>query len=158
MSVTPIRANPTLTAAHRALATVDDPEYPGLSIVDLGLVERVELVDETLVVGLIPTFAGCPALHMIAADVTAALEAEPEIAACEVQWLSEPAWSTDRLTAVAKDQLASSYTVILRSKDGTLRCPVCGSETVTDQSMVGPTRCRSIAWCNSCRNPVEVMR
>jgi len=158
MTVAAPGTEPALLAAHRILATVDDPEYPGISIVDLGLVEQVEVVDGRVVVGLIPTFAGCPALHMIAADVTTALDADPAIVSSEVQWLSEPVWSTDRLTATAQERLAASYTVVLRSKDGGLRCPVCGSTAVADQSMVGPTRCRSIAWCDDCRNPVEVMR
>ena len=33
-----------------------------------------------------------------------------------------------------------------------------GSDAVEDRSLAGPTRCRSIAWCPTCRNPVEVMR
>ena len=45
-----------------------------------------------------------------------------------------------------------------RLEDGGLRCPICGSDAVVDQSLAGPTRCRSVAWCDSCRNPVEVMR
>ena len=45
-----------------------------------------------------------------------------------------------------------------RLEDGGLRCPACGSDAVADQSTAGPTRCRSVAWCNQCRNVVEVMR
>lgn len=145
-------------AAHEALRTVDDPEYPGLSIVDLGLVEDVGEHDGEVVVGLIPTFSGCPALTMIASDVVQALQKRPEIDACRVEWLPAPVWSTDRLTDLGRERLARDYTVVLRRKDGTLRCPVCGSDAVRDQSMAGPTRCRSIAWCEKCRNPVEVMR
>jgi hypothetical protein len=37
-------------------------------------------------------------------------------------------------------------------------CPVCGSSAVADTSDAGPTRCRSLAWCPDCRNPVEVLR
>ncbi len=53
---------------------------------------------------------------------------------------------------------AKDYTVVLRRKDGGLQCPVCGSHGVTRQSLAGPTRCREIAWCSACRNPIEVMR
>jgi len=154
----PATDDDVIAAADRLLLTVDDPEYPGLSIVDLGLVEEVDAIGSSVVVSLIPTFAGCPALHMIAADVTTALEADPRIDSCEVRWLATPLWSSERITNRAKDRLASSYTVVLRSKDGSLRCPICGNTDVRDQSMVGPTRCRSIAWCDDCRNPVEVMR
>ncbi|MEM1334018.1 MAG: 1,2-phenylacetyl-CoA epoxidase subunit PaaD [Actinomycetota bacterium] len=141
-----------------ALRSVTDPEYPDISIVDLGLVESVVVVDGSVTVGLIPTFSGCPALAMIAADVRLALETVGHVERCVVEWLPSPAWSTARMSATARDALASDYTVVLRGVDGTLRCPICGSRDVRDQSMAGPTRCRSISWCDACRNPVEVMR
>lgn len=146
------------TRIGEALATVDDPEYPGVSIVDLGLVESFGADGAIATIGLIPTFSGCPALKMIADDVVAAVESVDGIDACLVDWLPAPVWTTDRMSDVARQFLGSEFTVVLRSKDGGLRCPVCGSTAVADQSLAGPTRCRSIAWCESCRNPVEVMR
>ena len=147
-----------LRHVRAAVASVDDPEYPGVSIVDLGLVESVAVVDGTAVVDLIPTFSGCPALDMIATDVRTAVAALAGIESCDVRWLSGPVWSVARVTAAARHVLADDYTVVLRHKDGRLRCPVCGSQDVTRQSLAGPTRCREIAWCSGCRNPVEVMR
>ncbi len=163
--MTDLAAGPTvetreLTSAVRtALGTVTDPEYPDISIVDLGLVEQVNVTpDGHATVGLIPTFSSCPALAMIATDVSSAVEVVPGITDTSVIWLSTPVWSVDRTSLTARRQLESSYTVVLRRKDGTLRCPVCGSDQVGDQSMAGPTRCRSVAWCETCRNVVEVMR
>ena len=62
-------------AVLAALRSVDDPEYPGVSIVELGLVEAVRVMDDgrRLEIDLIPTFSGCPALGFIADDVRAAL-------------------------------------------------------------------------------------
>ncbi len=151
----------TMTAeqVRSALEQVFDPEYPDISVIDLGLVESVEVsADGLATIGLIPTFSGCPALAMIADDVQEAVQALASTSTVSVRWLSSPVWSTDRITADAQQRLSTEYTVVLRRKDGTLLCPVCGSTTVQDQSMAGPTRCRSIAWCSSCRNPVEVMR
>ncbi|MFT7601931.1 MAG: ring-1,2-phenylacetyl-CoA epoxidase subunit PaaD [Acidimicrobiales bacterium] len=145
-------------AVTDALRTVDDPEYPGLSVLDLGLVESVAITEGAVSVGLIPTFSGCPALHMIAADVEAALHAVSGVETCTVEWLPGPVWTTDRLSEAGQAHLSAEFTVTLRTKDGTLRCPVCGSIDVKDQSIAGPTRCRSVAWCNACRNPVEVFR
>ena len=141
-----------------AVATVPDPEYPDVSIVDLGLLEHVAVRGDSALVGLIPTFGGCPALSMIASDVRDAVLGLDGIDRCEVTWLPGPVWTTDRMTADAQRRLAEDYTVVLRGRDGRLRCPVCGSGDVADQSMAGPTRCRSVAWCASCRNAVEVMR
>lgn len=140
-----------------ALRAVHDPEYPDISIVDLGLVESVIAVDGQVTVGLIPTFSGCPALAMIADDVSVAVESVDHVVSCQVEWLPSPVWTSERMSQTARKQL-ESYTVVLRGRDGSLRCPVCGSSDVTEQSMAGPTRCRSISWCDSCRNPVEVMR
>jgi ring-1,2-phenylacetyl-CoA epoxidase subunit PaaD len=149
----------TVKQIRSTLEQVFDPEYPDISVVDLGLVQSVEVSpDGATIIGLIPTFSGCPALAMIAADVREAVESLDGANVVSVQWLSSPIWSTERITADAKQRLSTEYTVVLRRKDGTLLCPVCGSTTVQDQSMAGPTRCRSIAWCSSCRNPVEVMR
>lgn len=152
-------AKDLLARVHTNLDQVFDPEYPDISIVDLGLVEAVTASEDGMVeVGLIPTFSGCPALAMIAKDVTKSLNQVPGVTNATVTWLTTPVWSTDRTTKEAQRRLSSEYTVVLRRKDGTLRCPICGSNTVTDQAMAGPTRCRSLAWCPSCRNPVEVMR
>ncbi len=145
-----------------AVASVDDPEYPDVSIADLGLVESIDVEagpdGPVAVVGLIPTFSGCPALDMIATDVERAVTALTDVHECDVRWLPGPVWSTDRLTGTARATLADDYTVVLRRKDGGLRCPVCGSDDVDVQSQAGPTRCRAVAWCAACRNPVEVMR
>ena len=141
-----------------AVRSVTDPEYPDVSILDLGLVESIEVDGDRVAIGLIPTFSGCPALSMIADDVKVAVESVPHVSRCRVEWRATPVWTTDRMSPAARSALATDYTVVLRSPDGSLRCPVCGSRDVRDQSMAGPTRCRSLAWCDRCRNPVEVMR
>lgn len=150
--------SPDGATVREAVASVNDPEYPDVSIVDLGLLESLSVDDGVAHVGLIPTFGGCPALSMIADDVRVAVEAVDAIDRCDVTWLLGPVWTTDRMTGDARRKLSKEYTVVLRRKDGGLRCPVCGSDDVDDQAMAGPTRCRSVAWCSSCRNAVEVMR
>ncbi len=142
-----------------ALDQVFDPEYPDLSIVDLGLLERISASpDGSVRIGLVPTFSGCPALSMIASDVRSAISCVSGVEQVSVEWLNSPVWSTERITPSTRTRLSSEYTVVLRRKDGTLQCPVCGSDDIADQSMASSTRCRSVAWCSSCRNPVEVMR
>ncbi len=153
-------------AVTNAVASVNDPEYPDVSIVDLGLLVDVRVLADipgslhgvTAEVDLVPTFTGCPALSMIAEDVVTAVESLEAIDRCVTTWRRDVVWDTDRMTQSATERLAREYTVTLRRKDGTLRCPSCGSDEVADQSMAGPSRCRSVAWCPSCRNAVEVMR
>lgn len=141
-----------------ALRTIDDPEYPGVSIVDLGLVERVVVDEAGLVhVGLIPTFSGCPALAVIADDVRKTLMELPSIHIAEVEWLTNPAWSVDRVSGRAREILATEFTVAVENAEGRARCPRCGGPT-TEQSMFGPSRCRAVHTCDSCAETVEVMR
>ena len=59
-------------AVRAALAEVPDPELPVVSVVDLGIVERVDVAGGRIAVELIPTFIGCPALELIEASVDAA--------------------------------------------------------------------------------------
>ena len=151
-------ASPARDDVMAALTTVDDPEYPGISIVDLGLFESCQVGDHGAVrVALVPTFSGCPALAMIADDVRRAVEAVPGVSAVEVTWLRAPAWTTDRVTDRGRAALADRFTVAVRIGDGTTACPRCGG-TMDDQSLFGPSRCRSVAVCRSCRETVEVLR
>jgi metal-sulfur cluster biosynthetic enzyme len=72
---------------HLALASVDDPEYAGISIVSLGMVESVA-VDQRgrAVIELVPTYAGCPALELIARDVIAAASVVVGVSEVELRW------------------------------------------------------------------------
>lgn len=145
-------------AVHQAVASVDDPEYPGVSIVDLGLLEAIEIDDSGAVaIGLIPTFSGCPALAVIASDVAAAVQAVDGVSAASVSWLTSPAWTVDRISHDARVQLADEFTVAVELGRRAPACPRCGEATV-EQSLFGPSRCRSVHRCSSCNETVEVMR
>ncbi|MEM8922486.1 MAG: iron-sulfur cluster assembly protein [Actinomycetota bacterium] len=157
-------------AVHAAVAEVDDPEYPGISIVDLGLLESIHLSDVatdtdqtgvTATLGLVPTFSGCPALGAIADDVRAAVENVPGIGEVRVEWLITPVWTIDRVSADARRRMAEEFTVAveIRGRSGapSSRCPRCGAETI-EQSPFGPSRCRSVHRCPQCSETVEVMR
>lgn len=144
-------------ALHEAVASVDDPEYPGISIVDLGLLERLECHEGVATIGLIPTFSGCPALATIASDVCEAVANVRGIYRAEVTWLKSPTWTIDRVSADAAAVLAKEFTVAVEIGKRRTRCPICGS-TTTLQSMFGPSRCRSVHTCDGCGETVEVMR
>lgn len=142
-----------------AVEAVTDPEYPELTIADLGILEGVE-VDATAgraAVTLVPTVLGCPALGLIEADVVAAARAAGA-RAVEVTFLHTPSWSPERIRPEARRFLARELTVAIRRPDGAVTCPVCGSGAVNHRSDFGPTLCRQLWWCEACRNPVEVIR
>ena len=140
-----------------AIGTVDDPEYPGLSIVDLGLLESIHIARTEVTIGLIPTFSGCPALALIAGAVREAVGRIDGVADVEVVWLRTPSWSTERLTSHARQVLAGSFSVGVQIRSEDPPCPRCGGATAP-LSMFGPSRCRAVHTCSRCREPVEVLR
>ena len=93
--MTPVAA-PSIEDVVEMLRSVDDPEYPGVSIVDLGLVAGVRINGARVAVDLIPTFSGCPALELIAWDVRAALAAAG--LDVDVRFATTPAWTPARIS------------------------------------------------------------
>jgi len=147
-------------AVERAVAAVEDPEYPGVTIADLGILEdvRVDRAGAGVEVDLLPTRIGCPALEMIRADVEAAARSVPGVQTVTVRFRHDPPWTPDRITAKARGMLARELTIAVPVRGAVLRCPVCGSGDVEPVTEVGSAPCRSVARCRACRNPLEVVR
>jgi ring-1,2-phenylacetyl-CoA epoxidase subunit PaaD len=158
----------TEAAIWEALAEVPDPEIPVVSVVDLGLVHTVELDGERLRVELLPTFVGCPALELIRRSVADRLAGmAPRV---EVEMTFALPWTSDRITpdgrrklrqsgfappgpaAVAGDARPLFATIAMRP---TATCPWCGSADTALENLFGPTLCRTVFWCNHCRQPFE---
>lgn len=154
-TVSAVRLGASTLAPIDRLELVDDPEFPGISIVGLGMVEsiRIDEAGHSVDVDLVPTFRGCTALGFIEADIRRALADLGEVS---IRWI-DTMWSTDRVRTSTRTRLADDYGVVVRNDDGSLTCPICGSGAVRDTSAAGPTRCRSVAWCDDCRNVVEVL-
>ena len=147
----------TVDLVRHAIATVDDPEFPEVSIVDLGLLETVEVRGGDVFVGLIPTFSGCPALDVIRSDVETAVGKLEGVDRVSVEFLVAPVWSTERISPAAVGKLANRFTVAVRLGSKKVLCPRCGQST-SEVSAFGPTRCRSVNRCSACGEVVEVMR
>ena len=55
------------------LNEVPDPEIPVLSVVELGVVRKVELGDDKAIITITPTYTGCPAMNVFEQDIIAKL-------------------------------------------------------------------------------------
>jgi len=146
------------TMVHEALSRVMDPEIPVCSITDLGLVERVEVTDDAVAVTLLPTFVGCPALDAIRDDTQRAVRAVAGDRAVRVSYVYDPPWTTDRVTEAGREALRSFGIAPAQPRpllQIAVACPHCGSLATTIESDFGPTPCRTIRYCTSCRNPFE---
>jgi ring-1,2-phenylacetyl-CoA epoxidase subunit PaaD len=146
-----------------ALDEIPDPEIPVISLVDLGVVKGVEVEGERVRIDFTPTFMGCPALDTMRRAMETKIQelgAQPE-----VRVLLDDSWSTDLITPAGREKLrAAGFAPPAPRPAGKLelvqlqrgfRCPYCGSTDTTLDNLFGPTPCRSIRYCNACRQPFE---
>lgn len=160
-----IEADRRVSRAWSALASVEDPEIPALSIVDLGLIRSVSLEpDGTLQVGLSPTYMGCPATEVIRNSVETALR-EAEVGVFLVNSVLSPAWSSDWITAEGRRKL-ESYGIVPPEHAASMRdvlhkpvgCPRCRSIDTECVSEFGSTPCKALHRCRDCLEPFEYFK
>jgi ring-1,2-phenylacetyl-CoA epoxidase subunit PaaD len=138
-------------AVWDALRDVRDPEIPTISLVDLGIVHRVDANVDHIRVELLPTFTGCPALEIMRADVEARLsDLAPSV---DVSFTNAIPWTTDRISSAGR--IALGRAGLAPPGAGAPACPYCGSSDTTIDNAFGPTLCRSIWYCRGCRQPFE---
>jgi len=154
--------------AWRALAQVEDPEIPGVSVVDLGVIRYVTPgPGGTLEIGLSPTYTGCPATLVIRHCVEAALVAAA-VGPCAVKTVLAPAWSSDWITPAGRRKLleygivppepAASNRVELRLPARQPACPRCQSTRTEVVSQFGSTPCKALHRCRDCLEPFEYFK
>ena len=137
------------SAVRAALAEVPDPEIPVVSVVDLGMVESVQVAEDRIRVELLPTFVGCPALDAIRGAVVGRLDSFGR--PVEVSFGYRVPWGSDRITPEGRTKLRRSGF----APPGEATCPWCGSGNTAMDNLFGPTHCRSLHYCRSCRQPFE---
>ncbi|MCO6495343.1 MAG: phenylacetate-CoA oxygenase subunit PaaJ [Bacteroidetes bacterium] len=155
----------TAESVRQALYEVSDPEIPTISIVDLGIVTKIETSDTETHVTLTPTFAGCPALRIMERLVENKLKEKgfpnpKATTSFDVQW-NTGMISEEGLQALKKHGLAppppttgNDYAELLKH----MPCPYCDSKNTELKSPFGPTLCRSIHYCNDCHQSFEAFK
>jgi ring-1,2-phenylacetyl-CoA epoxidase subunit PaaD len=147
-----------------ALDEIADPEIPVISLVELGVVRNVAVSGDRVHVSLTPTFLGCPALEAMQRALEAKIVELGGVPAVEIARGDE--WSTDRITAAGREKLRAagfappapreaSAPQLVQLQARAFRCPYCGSAETRLENLFGPTPCRSIRYCESCRQPFE---
>jgi ring-1,2-phenylacetyl-CoA epoxidase subunit PaaD len=183
----PTAALDPVAIAWERLGRLPDPELPVVSVVELGMVHRIDLEDGRLRVTLLPTYLGCPALELIRAAVgrfLADLAGEVEVGVA-----LDPPWTTERISEAGRVKLKAAGIAppprrrVRGREDGSQpargspalqaapplaplplaslrppRCPHCGSRRTVLEGAFGPTPCRAIAYCTGCRQPFEVVK
>lgn len=145
-----------LSRAREAAARVCDPEIPGLSIADLGVLRNVVITDGNVEVQITPTYSGCPAMHAITQDVQSALT-QAGITTARVRLVLAPAWSTDMITPTGHARLAE-LGIAPPIRGARPACPLCGSVETETLAEFGSTACKSLHRCRACREPFDAFK
>jgi ring-1,2-phenylacetyl-CoA epoxidase subunit PaaD len=143
---------------------VMDPEIPMVSVVELGIIQRVAVEDggRRVVVTMTPTFTGCPALTAMREEIAERV-GELGVDEVAVPISFDPPWTSDRIGESARLKMRSIGLEppirhggrIEATLEARARCPYCGSDQTELENPFGPTLCRAIHYCRSCQQPFE---
>lgn len=154
----------TITAGEvlEWLEEVKDPEIPVLSLNDLGVITAVTVEGDGVRIEMTPTFVGCPALDMMQSEIREAL-IKRGVSKVEIKVSYKEAWTSDKISEKGRDalkkfglappparQLFTDLDVLKHAL-----CPRCGQSNTELRNTFGPTLCRSIHYCNDCREAFE---
>ena len=154
-----------LARARAAVAAVEDPEIPVLTIEDLGILRDIRLAGAVVEVTITPTYSGCPAMAVITWEIEGAL-ARAGFTEFRVRSVLSPAWTTDWLSAEGRRKLLD-YGIAPPARAAgrrglftteRLACPRCGSEDTELLSEFGSTACKSLHRCLACREPFDAFK
>ncbi|MFI8067916.1 1,2-phenylacetyl-CoA epoxidase subunit PaaD [Streptomyces sp. NPDC086033] len=156
--------------ARDIAAGVPDPELPMLTLSDLGVLRGIDLDKYgSVVVQLTPTYAGCPAVAEMRAEVATRLRTAgfPDV---RVVTVLDPPWTTDWITAEGRRKLvehgiappgarrpAHSATtrvwLSLTPHPAGVPCPRCASIDTEELSRFAATACTALRRCRACLEP-----
>jgi ring-1,2-phenylacetyl-CoA epoxidase subunit PaaD len=144
------------------LEEVKDPEIPVLSLIDLGVITGVTITNEEIKIEMTPTFTGCPALDMMKKEIKEILNKNGvEKVVIEVSY--KKPWNSDLISekgrkALKEFGLAPPPPRQLFTELDLLEhavCPRCESTDTELRNTFGATLCRSMHYCNSCKEAFE---
>lgn len=130
------------------LDQVYDPELPGLTIWDLGILQDVSKTDAGWQIDVTPTYSGCPAVETINQDIVNTMQ-KAGYDKVTVNLVLAPAWSTDMMSPVGKAHL-QSINIAPPHQDDEVHCPVCKSDNTKLISQFGSTACKALYQCSDC--------
>jgi ring-1,2-phenylacetyl-CoA epoxidase subunit PaaD len=144
-----------------ALGRISDPEIPVLSILDMKIVRNLEIDGKSISVDIVPTYAACPALHMIKEQVRHTLT-NMGFETVDVHTNFTEEWSTRLFDEPARSKLKAFGIAPPHATGGldsqNIACPFCDSNETDLDSSFGSTLCKRIYYCRSCRQSFEYFK
>jgi ring-1,2-phenylacetyl-CoA epoxidase subunit PaaD len=155
------------------LETVNDPEVPVLSVIDLGIIRNVQIEQSEAnsyksIITITPTYSGCPAMDVISMQIRIVL-LEAGFTSIEIKQVLSPAWTTEWMSAEGKDKLKAygiappQYKQAVCTPDAfqaeeAIQCPQCNSWNTTMVSQFGSTACKALYKCEDCKEPFDYFK
>jgi len=153
------------------LEHINDPEIPVLSIVDLGIIRSVTILEDRnelqnqVLINYTPTYSACPAVDLINSEIKATLNAAG-FTNIQLEQTLFPAWTTDWMSESGKEKLIQ-YGIaapIGKSCDNNsiealkVVCPRCGSDKTNLISAFSSTACKALYKCSYCLEPFDYFK
>jgi ring-1,2-phenylacetyl-CoA epoxidase subunit PaaD len=144
------------------LEEVKDPEIPVLSLIDLGVITDVQIKNSYVKIEMTPTFVGCPALDMMKSDIREVLT-KKGVDDISIEVTFRKAWTSDLISEKGKQALKKFGLAPPPSREIFAElevlehaiCPRCEDTNTELKNAFGPTLCRSIHYCNNCKEAFE---
>ena len=140
------------------LDSVHDPELPGLTIWDLGILQDITKTTRGWLIEITLTYSGCPAVGVIKEDITAALRNAGISEEIAVEVVLSPAWSTDLISPAGKQQIKDLNIAPPVNDPSTIQCPICNSNNTEVVSEFGSTACKALYRCKDCLEPFDYFK
>ncbi len=152
----------TVDTIYTWLEEVKDPEIPVLSLVDLGVITEVTIIEDAVHIEMTPTFVGCPALDMMKEEIVSVLK-NKGVDNVSIKVSFRDGWSSDKISVKGREALKrfglapppSNKVFIDLEVLENARCPRCDGENTEMKTPFGPTLCRSIHYCYDCKEAFE---
>ena len=150
------------------LSEIPDPEIPVISIIELGVIRDISIIDHASIsLKITPTYSGCPAMKQIEDDVRKKLT-ENGFTNITIITIYSPPWTTDWINAEAKEKLRK-YGIAppenttedkswLTGKIKSIACPRCKSQNTKLISQFGSTACKALYQCSECLEPFDYFK
>lgn len=147
------------------LAELPDPEIPVINVIELGIIRKIEINNNSVTVSITPTYSGCPAMRQIEKDIVLLLK-NKGLEDVKIETVFSPAWTTDWITEEAKEKLkkygiappersTSDKSYLSANGPKEVECPRCNSKDTKLVSQFGSTPCKALYQCNSCLEPFD---
>lgn len=152
---------------YEILDKIPDPEIPVISIMDLGIVQSCQLINDKVFITITPTYTGCPAMDMIGVNIKSALQ-EAGYSDIDLKLILSPTWTTDWISDEGRQKM-KAYGIappvekttdksFLNNETKKIPCPQCNSVHTEIISLFGSTACKALYKCLDCLEPFDYFK